>query len=344
MLWYPEPVRTVRSSSPLLAAATLVGALFLAGLATPARADQEADRGAARALAADAKQAFDKSDWTKALDLYRRASQLMPAPTLAIREARCLVRLDKLVEAREAYVRTLRTPIDAKSPPPFRAAVREADAELAAIEPQIPKLRIVVEGKDAKILLDGALVPPAVLNVDIPADPGAHTITGTVEGAAVRTQELTLRRGQRAEVVLQLTEAPKPAPPPIAEPPPATAAAPEPPAEAPVAPPVGEGPSARPLAWVAFGLGAAGLGIGVVTGIIATNKKSSLDAECPGGRCPASASGDVDSFRSMRTVSTTAYVVGLVGVATGVVVFVMTRPSRKAAFLEPGAGDLRVRF
>jgi hypothetical protein len=81
------------------------------------------------------------------------------------------------------------------------------------------------------------------------------------------------------------------------------------------------------LGIVAFAVGGAGLAFGVVSGLIATSKHSTLSGECDSnsGTCPASAQSDVDSFHSWRVISTVGYVVGAVGVAAGVVLW-LTAP------------------
>jgi hypothetical protein len=90
-------------------------------------------------------------------------------------------------------------------------------------------------------------------------------------------------------------------------------------------------PSPPPLALVAGGIGVVGLGVGVIAGLAGASKHSTLVGECQSnGACPTSAQGDLDSFRSLRTVSTIAYVVGALGVAGGAVLW-LTAPSDAAA-------------
>lgn len=302
-------------------------------IAEPARAaeESEADRAAARSLAADAKESFDKGDYATALDLYRRASELMPAPTLTVRQARCLVRLDRLIEAREMYVRTLRMPLDAKAPPPFRAALREAEAELTVLEKEIPRLRVALarRGDDVRIFIDDKPLPPALIGADAPVDPGEHTLKGTIDGVAVIPRHVIIAKTQRIAVDLTTDEQPpvKPvAAPPVETTPPSETAA------------IGSesrsdegGIPPRTWAWVAFGVGTVGLGVGITSGLVATNEKSSLDEQCPNGRCPPSAESDLDSFRTMRTISTVGYIAGGVGIATGVVLLLVTPAKRTAA-------------
>lgn len=300
-------------------------ALFLL-LLVPATASaaepSAADKQAARTLAADAKAAFDSGAFSTSLDLYRRASTLVPAPTLWVREARCLAKLNQLVEAREVYVRVLREPMSESAPKAFKEARHEAEVELAALEEELPRLRLTVApNHDVAIAVDGTPMAPALLNAEQAVDPGPHVVTGTIDGASVKPHTVTLAPKQHLELALGGL---------------AVEAAPVVTKAAPVAPPPSRGDS-RALAWTAFGVGAAGLGVGVVTGLLASSKHSSLEDSCPGGACPPSAEGDLDSFRTLRTVSTVGYVTAGVGLAAGLVLYLTTgRKSASGSASHPG--------
>ena len=94
-----------------------------------------------------------------------------------------------------------------------------------------------------------------------------------------------------------------------------------PPPNAQGAPAPASGPNRLP-AYIAFGVGGAGVALGAVFGILALGTKSTLDNECPGKVCPPSAKSDVDNLSSRATVSNIAFAVGAVGVAAGVVLLV----------------------
>jgi hypothetical protein len=89
-------------------------------------------------------------------------------------------------------------------------------------------------------------------------------------------------------------------------------------------------PAFMTAAFVSFGVGALGLGTGVVVGIMATAKHADAQHACPGNRCVAGTEGpgDVDAFRTLSTVSTVGYVVGAVGAAAGVTLLLLA-PSRE---------------
>lgn len=88
------------------------------------------------------------------------------------------------------------------------------------------------------------------------------------------------------------------------------------------------------LAYVALGVGGAGLVVGGITGFLALGEKSDLDG-CVGDRCPSSERDTLDSAKSMATVSTVGFAVGFVGVGVGVVLLLTGNDSRNAALVEP---------
>jgi nitroreductase len=88
-----------------------------------------------------------------------------------------------------------------------------------------------------------------------------------------------------------------------------------------------EGTSMRDVGtYAALGIGALGIGTGIVTGFWAADKKSDLNDECKGDVCPASSRGTLDEYRSLRSVSMWSYVVGTVSLGVGGVLLV-TKPS-----------------
>jgi hypothetical protein len=298
-------------------------------LAPPALAQDDRQRNAARELAEQGATAMERGDYATAQDLYRRAYALVPAPTLSLRRARALVKLGRLVEAVEAYVRTTRTQVTPSSPSVFRDSVQQANDELVALRPRVPKLTVMVENGDPKapgssLTLDGKPFSPALVGVSSPADPGKHALRMTTGDGREASANATLAEGETKTVTLKLMPAE------------AGAEAPEAPATAPrvePAPDQGAPPSTsstqKTLAFVSLGVGAAGLGVGVVTGLLASSKHSSAESACPDGHCVAGSAGasDVDSFRRLRTISTVGYIVGAVGIGAGVTLW-LTAPKR----------------
>jgi tetratricopeptide (TPR) repeat protein len=283
----------------------------------------DATKNAARELAQRATEAFKAERYDEAQDLFHRAYDLVPAPTLALREGRALEKLGRLVEAVEAYVRAVRTEVAADAPKAFHQALEDARDELEALRPRLPQLTIVVEGAapddPVTLTLDGKPVKKALVGVASPADPGERTLVARTERGAEATVTFTLAEREVKRVVLALPKAPER---------PSTAASTQPDDTTHDA--TERSQTQRYIGYGALGVGALGLGTGIVTGILAGQRYSSAEEACPGRVCEEGTSGaaDLESFRSLRTLSTVGYIVGGVGAAAGVTLL-LTAPTAR---------------
>lgn len=302
------------------------------GLAQPSPVD-DATRNAARDLAHRASEAYARGDYETAQDLFHRSHALVAAPTLSLREGQALQKLGRLVEAAEAYVRTLRTPIDAGSPAVFVEAVELAEQELAALRPRVPKLKVVVNGaadpRRVQVELDGRLLPPALIGVEMPVNPGHHELSAAAPEGRTVTARLALLERETRVVVLELGRSAQ-----ASGPPPNSASD-------------GSAAPHRTWAFVAFGASAVGLGLGIGAGVIAVERHADAERRCPDARCVPGSRGadDVDAFRTWRTVSTTGYALAVVGAGAGAALLLTSRsPERGRAWVRPfvGPGQLGV--
>jgi len=100
-----------------------------------------AERDVARVIAQSAAGYYDAGEWERAREHFRRAYDLVKAPTLALMEARALVKLGRLVEATEAYQRAMNINAD-ETNIPFRKAATDARAENDALRRRIPSIRV----------------------------------------------------------------------------------------------------------------------------------------------------------------------------------------------------------
>ncbi len=223
-----------------------------------------------------------------------------------------------------------------------------ADEQLAEIDRRLPRLTIRLAKcapRDCSVVRDGMAVDASTLGAAVPVNPGAHIVTIAARGRAQRRFDVTLDEGVRRE--LEVEPGPKTGLEPVASA--DTSARPAPEAASPHETEE-KGPPARVPAYVVLGLGAAGLVVGIATGVVAGSKHGALANECDSqGNCPPSAQGDIDAFHSMRTVSTVAYVVGAVGLVAGGVLW-LTAPSPHPAhasaqvWLGPGSAGIGGRF
>jgi hypothetical protein len=112
-----------------------------------------------------------------------------------------------------------------------------------------------------------------------------------------------------------------------------------------------DSPSGPPtLAWAAFGVGGVGLLIGITAGLVAGGKHSTLSGECDNttNTCPPRYAADLDTFHTWRTISTVSYVVGALGVASGVTLW-LTAPNASGttavrAWVGPSSAGLVGKF
>jgi hypothetical protein len=312
-----------------------IAALFVAATWSSASYAQGVDaetRTVARDLARQGADAFERHDYTTALDRLTRAFSLFRAPTISVMQARSLARLGRLVEALDKYEETHRMLLGDDATDAFRQAVNEAKGEAEELRARIPRVLVRVRATSGrieglKVQVDGKPLPAALLDVERPIDPGTHQISVTASNCEPVVRNTTLAEGERAALEIPLDPAPKPASP----------AAPEPvaPTAETAPPPVIESSNRAPWGWVGVGAGAAGLAVFAVSGAIALDTKKSLDEVCRPG-CPSNAADDIDSFRRMRTISYVGLAAGVAGIGIGG--YVLLSGSRDSAHVGVSIG------
>lgn len=300
----------------------MMSVVFAVSAPTRALAQQPtlADRETARALMDEGDRQRDGGDLEAALKSYEAADALMGVPTTAIDVARTQVALGKLLEARETLTKLLRIPEKRKEPPPFVAA-RKAAAELYdELSSRIPAVEIVVKappGAELQVTIDGEPVPTETLGMARKVNPGAHVIV-VRSGSSEERAEVQVEEGALETVEIEIEGEPS------------STADQRSAAEADQT----SGGSNTLLTYSGFGLAAAGLITGTVTGIISLSKTGDLKERCPSDLCPPGSQGEIDSALTMGTVSTVAFAAGGVGLAIGVVGLLLPGSEARAA----GAG------
>lgn len=187
----------------------VLGGISLAVLlpAPSAWAQSAADKATARTLATDGIKLFQAGRYAEALDKLQRAEALYDAPVHLLYIARAQVKLDKLVEAAETYRKLSRFQLEAGAAPAQKQAVDTSTTELAELEPKIPALRLDIEPANAnglEIRIDGERVPPAIVGVERPANPGAHQIQVWAPGFNPIDISVDVRPGEKKPVPLRL--------------------------------------------------------------------------------------------------------------------------------------------
>jgi hypothetical protein len=182
----------------------------LSSAAAPARAQSAADKATAREAATAGIGLYRAGKFAEALDKLRRAQELYDAPVHLLYIARSQDKLGQLVEASENYRLLDHYTLPAGAPEAWTAAVEDGRKELAALEPRIPKLRIVtvpavVDG--ATLTIDGAAVSAAVVGIERPVNPGKHHVAISAPNYAPAAADAELAEAQSKEVSLRLVPA-----------------------------------------------------------------------------------------------------------------------------------------
>jgi hypothetical protein len=294
----------------------------IVGLATGAAraADLSAgDRETARGLGTQGVLALDAHDYATAERACGGAYALVKAPTVGTCWARALEGLGRLLEARDVFVEVTHLPTRPDEPAVFTSARDAARTEAEALAKRVPTLTFVVSGvpetTPLRVALDGAIVKAETARLPRKVNPGSHAISVSAPGFEPATEQVTIGEGEDRRVEIQLR-------------PSSGGTGPEPLAQR-----SATGGSSPPvLAIVATGVGVVGLVVGVVAGVAGSSKHSTLSGECDAanGTCPPSAASDLDTFHSLRTVSTVGYVVGALGLVAGGVLFFALPTSKEA--------------
>jgi len=286
---------------------------------SPSFAQDAEIRTAARDLATQGAQAFEAGDYAQAADFFRRAHELVQAPSIALLRARSLAKLGQLLEAIDIYEQTARFKLPDDAPDAYREAVEAARSEMDDVRRRLPRLKLMLIGVSSnehpQVSMDDKPTPDALLGVERPINPGPHRIEARVGGQLRATRELNIAESQSYQIELDVrpVEPPKP----VVEQPAVSEPAPQ------------NAHSWRKTGgYAALGVGALGLGIGTYTGIVALHHKSELDSVCK-PNCPPSSADDIDSFRSNRTISYVSFGIGIAATATGIALLTIGKPSEE---------------
>lgn len=279
--------------------------------------------------------AVAKHNLTHAIVEYRASLDIIDSPNSRLELARALRDNDQSVDAWTEYSRTIEDgQALAANEARYEKTVDAATLERRAVEAKIALLFITVEGAPpgATLQVGSVAVPSESWGKPFPVAAVAH---GAVEvmlqarGAVVARQTVQAEPGGQAAVTLGKKEL---APVAVAPQPEPIEAAPHSEFEA-VTPAGTEPPHAsrssatrlRPFAYAAGGVGLAGLATFAISGSLSHSAFNNLQSKCHGA-CPPGHESEISSGRTEQTVANVGLVLGALGVASGVGLFIMSLP------------------
>lgn len=211
---------------------------------------------------------------------------------------------------------------------------RARDA-IAALTPRLPRLVLAPQAPSDRFVVrhDGVEVPVSAWGTAIAVDPGEHEVEASAPGKRTWSQRVTSTEGASITVTIPaLEDAPAP-----------TAASTALPSRA-----VPASSTQRTVGYALGGIGAAGIVVGSIAGLVARSKAGSANDRCPTVACTDA--GAVDDSRTASraaVVSNVSFAIGLTSLATAAVLIV-TAPAREPATtvatgIEPQGGWIAVK-
>lgn len=187
----------------MLVLALLVGA--------PAAADEAvsaADKDTARRAMDRGDDLVKEGELAAALKAYRVADDIMGVPTTGLEVGRTLLRLGKLVEARDVLLRVTRFPKEKGEPVPFTKARAKADVLAASLIDRIPTLQLEIVGAEPDatvyVVVDGDPLPTGAHAVPLSMNPGSHSVDVSATPNLHGNVEVELPEGAQQVRTVQL--------------------------------------------------------------------------------------------------------------------------------------------
>jgi hypothetical protein len=233
--------------------------------------------------------------------------------------------------------------------------VAKAERRAASLEPKLERMIVTVKAPAAGLTVKRSGVPlePPTWGTSLPIDPGKHLVEASAPGKMPFSVEVqTAGPGKTVSVEIPLlVDAPSAPPAPsVGQPFTAQPLPPQP------QPRDSGAETRRTLAYVAGGVGLAGVVVGSITGVIASSKWSKAqDEHCRTETlCDAEGVALTGEAKTAASISTASFIVGGVALGAGVALFVTSlggsKPTAARVVIAPSAGpsgggvDVRVRF
>ena len=309
----------------------------------------------AEALADDGAKLMVRGEYEAACRKYEEAAHLERSPARLLTLASCYERCGKVATA-WATLGEAAELAEARGEPKKAALARETLKRLA---PNVGRLKVMVPDEaqvdDLVITRDGAPLAHSLWGVPVPIDPGPHVIRVTALGRQSWQVEVGLLPGP-STMLLRI--------PVLAVDPeraideerrfldrrdgtmstrrPLVAAAPERAIDASGDETIGS--TQRTLGLVLVGTGVTALALGAAFSLSSRSTRDDLDATCAGNVCPPSSMVLFDEARAEAVRANVSLGIGLVALASGVVVYFSAPSSRAAQTGRPDGGATQSRL
>jgi len=272
---------------------------------------------------------YDSRNYAAAADEFRASHDIVASPNSLLFLARSLRQKGDLVAA---YVEFDKARVEAKElardDSRYEKAGESAQSERDALTSKLAFVVVDVQNPEGETTLKiaGDPIRRAGWGEPAPILPGTTSIEVDTPGRPPVTTSVTVAAGQTEHASLDVQSG-----------------APFATKTVPTAPPVAtshnDRAGLRTGAYIAGGVGAAGLLTFVVFGLLNNGTYGSLETDCgKGGPCPASKNDDISKGKTQQTIANVGLVFGLLGAGAGVTLFILSQPRKSDV-----AADTRTR-
>jgi len=324
----PGRSRAVLASGILACTLLVASAAHASGVApgdaSPAQKKQATEHFDAGRRAVDAK------DWDKAASELRASLEVVDSPNARLLLARALRDSGKTDDAWVEYGQTVQSATTlALKDEHYTKTAEAAKTERGELEPQLAFVVVDVKNApaDAVLTAGGRAIAQGQWSAPIVVPPGTvDLVLADASGKELARKTIDAPIGEYTTVALDgqpppAVVAPPPGPPSKDDLPPADRPGVDAQAEAPTS---GGRARLRPYAYIAGGVGAAGLLVFAISGATEKSTYNGLVSACPGNVCPPAKSGDISSAKTEQVLANVGLGVGLAGVAAGATLFVLS--------------------
>ena len=258
------------------------------------------------------------------------SQRIDPRPGTLFTVAECQARWGKVASAAARYQEyvDLVSRLAPDQQARHKARVDIARTQLAKLKPTVPTLTLVLPA-DAPpgtfVTRNGEVLKGAALGLALPVDPGEYLIVTHLPNRTESETRTAIQLGEAKRIALELPTAQLPTPPPLVN------ASPNPDSRAQESPPQTHGTGRKTAAYVAGGVGVAGVALGSVTGIVVLGKKHTVSDNCHAGSCNDAGLSAANSGKTLATISDIGFGVGIAGLAVGAILWLTGDPDTAAA-------------
>jgi len=288
--------------------------------AAPLQQATDEQKTAARDAYGAGRTAFEAGDFGGALQHFQASYAYVNSPNSLLMVGNCQRELGQRAIAHGTYSE-VQALAEASGEDRYAAASESAAEKLAELDAQLATVQVTVEGsaEGAQLTVGDREIPAERWQSPIVVEPGVIRIVLS-EGERSADEVVELAAGGSTEVRIGLPEPP----------PPLTTASVE----------VGDSPlDYRTLAYVAGGIGVAGLLTFAITGAMSDSRFGDLEDGCDAQmRCPSGLKDTADSGQTLQTVANVSLVIGALGAIAGVTFYVLSTDEQDAALSVGPAG------